>query len=355
MALLDVKGLTVEYVSVGQVNHAVNDISFHVEAGEVIGIVGESGSGKSTAMLGVLGLTRAGARIAGGSVVFDGSDMLKLSDDDARKIRGAKIGLVTQNPRGALNPVMRVGAQIEKVYRSHNEVTEEQAKARALELLQIVGINDPERRLQAFPHELSGGMAQRVLIAMALACSPKLLLADEPTSGLDVTVQAQVLDDLRAAVTSVGSSLVLVTQDLGIVANYCDRVYLMHAGEIVEEAPTEAFFSRPAHPASAALLLAQRRGEGADEFKLRGFPIDGRRLPPGCWLHPRCPFVDEAAGCRTQHPDLYEAGAGHVSRCHRFGHVQSKLAALLAGDTGKKTAVNQPVMAESGGEGDGDN
>jgi oligopeptide/dipeptide ABC transporter ATP-binding protein len=201
-----------------------------------------------------------------------------------------------------------------------------------------------------------------VLIAMALSCSPKLLLADEPTSGLDVTVQAQVLDDLRDAVRDVGSALVLVTQDLGIVANYCDRVYLMHAGEVVEEAPTGVFFERPAHPASAALLLAQQRGVGTEEFRLVGFPVDGRRLPPGCWLHPRCPFVDEEAGCRTDHPGLYEAGTSHVSRCHRWTHVQTRLSAFLRGEGSAPppagaTAVTETASAgtgaETGGEPDG--
>ena len=318
--LLEVKDLGVEYVTVGVRNHALNGVSFSVAAGEMVGIVGESGCGKSTVILATLALTRPGARIVAGSVRFEERELLTLSDKELQEVRGSTIGLVTQDPRGSLNPVMRVGDQIGAVYRAHHRATKDEARKRALELLRMVGINDPERRLQTYPHELSGGMAQRVLIAMALSCTPKLLLADEPTSGLDVTVQAQLLDDLRAAAGAVGSSLLLVTQDLGIVANYCDRVYLMHAGEIVEEARTEVFFEEPAHPASAALLVAQR-GALDDAFRLRGFAVDGRKLPKGCYLNPRCPFADEASGCFADHPDLYEVSPTHRSRCFRHATV----------------------------------
>ena len=349
MALLEVDNLSVEYINLDTSNHAVNDFSFSCESGEVVGIVGESGSGKSTAILGVLGLTRPGAKITAGSVRLNDRELLGLSDNEWNTIRGAQIGLITQNPRGALNPVLRVGQQISTVYKAHNpDVSDDDARARAKELLEIVGINDPERRLEAFPHELSGGMAQRVLIAMSLSCTPKLLLADEPTSGLDVTVQAQVLDDLRDAVREVGSSMVLVTQDLGIVANYCDRIYQLHAGESVEQAPTREFFKRPAHPASAALLMAQRGAE-AERFKLHGFPVDGRRLPSGCWLHPRCPFVEEAAGCKSNHPELIQVGPDHVSRCFRHESVQHVMERLLRGED---VDVDQLAATAGGGEAD---
>ena len=349
MALLEVDNLSIEYISLDSRNLAVNDFSFSCDAGEVVGIVGESGSGKSTAMLGILGLTRAGAHIVGGNVRLDDRELLGLSDSEWGAIRGDEIGLITQNPRGSLNPVLPVGIQIARVYRAHNpEVSKDQARDRAKELLEMVGINDPERRLDSFPHELSGGMAQRVLIAMSLSCTPKLLLADEPTSGLDVTVQAQVLDDLRDAALAVGSSMVLVTQDLGIVANYCDRIYQLHAGESVEQAPTSEFFKRPAHPASAALLMAHRGAE-AERFKLHGFPVDGRRLPGGCWLHQRCPFVDEAAGCTTNHPDLIQVGPDHVSRCFRHDEVQGVMERLLRGETIDADAA---TTAEGGGDGE---
>jgi oligopeptide/dipeptide ABC transporter ATP-binding protein len=320
--LLDVQNLSVEYVSVGARNRAVNDLSFLVAPGEVVGIVGESGCGKSTAILAVLGLTRPGGRIVQGSVKFEDTELLGASETAWRSVRGAQIAVVTQNPRASLNPMMRVGEQIVTAYRAHRVATPEEARERALELLRVVGINDPERRLQAFPHELSGGMAQRVLIAMALSCSPKLLMADEPTSGLDVTIQAQVLDDLRRAIDEVRSSLLLVSQDLGIVANYCDRVYLLHAGEVAEEAATVDFFGQPAHPAAVALLSVQRRMV-AEGFRLRGLPIDGRRLPRGCYLHPRCPFSDLASGCESVHPPLFDVAPGHRSRCHRFAAVHA--------------------------------
>lgn len=329
--VLEVRELSVDYVTVGVVNHAVNNVSFHVDPGEVIGVVGESGCGKSTVILAALALTRHGGHIVSGSVKLNDEELLRLPDERLRKIRGAQIGLITQDPRGSLNPVMKIGAQIRAIYRAHQEMaSEEEVDDRALELLRMVGINDPERRLDAYPHELSGGMAQRALIAMALSCRPRLVLADEPTSGLDVTVQAQVLDDLREAIDEVGSSMVLVTQDLGLVANYCDRVYLMSAGEVVEEAPTELFFERPSHPASAALLVAQR-GLIADAFKLRGFPIDGRRLPSGCYLHPRCPFADESSGCLTKHPELSEIRPRHASRCHRSAAVVAAVEERLRG------------------------
>jgi len=326
--LLEVKNLDIEYRQVGSVNKAVNDVSFNVKRGEVVGIVGESGSGKSSAVLAILGLTRRSGTITGGSVTFEGRELFNaesgqlkgLSDEEWRSVRGSAVGLVTQNPRGALNPVMRLGEQLITMYRAHRDATEEEARARAIELLEIVGINDPVRRLRAFPHELSGGMAQRVLIAMSLACSPRLLIADEPTSGLDVTVQAQVLDDLRSAVDSVGSSLVIVSQNLAIVANYCDRVYVVHAGEIVEEAPTLRFFELPSYPASAALLAAQR-GITDPALQLTGFPIDGRQLPSGCYLSPRCPFAKAEDGCLTVHPDFAEVAPGHFSRCHRTAAV----------------------------------
>ena len=338
--LLEVRDLRIEYRQIGSVNNAVNDVSFNVRRGEVVGIVGESGSGKSSSMFGVLGLTRRSGRIVGGSVHFEGRQLYSasrdgidgLSDEEWRTVRGSAIGLVTQNPRGALNPVMRLGEQLITMYRAHREATEEEARDRAIQLLEIVGINDPVRRLRAFPHELSGGMAQRVLIAMALACSPRLLIADEPTSGLDVTVQAQVLDDLRHAVDEVGSSLLVVTQNLSIVANYCDRVYVMHGGEIVEEAPTERFFELPSYPASAALLAAQR-GIADKALQLTGFPVDGRNLPPGCLLHARCPFSKAEDGCTTVHPDFVEVVPGHVSRCHRTAAVTEAVRTQLLGVT----------------------
>lgn len=322
--ILEVSGLSVEYESVGQVNRSVNDISFRAEAGEIVGIVGESGSGKSTATLALLGLTRSGGRITDGSVRFRDRELLSLSEREWREVRGGEIALVPQNPRGALNPVLKVGAQLVAAYRAHREASSAEARQRALELLRAVGINDPERRFDAWPHELSGGMAQRIVIAMALACEPTLLVADEPTSGLDVTVQAQVLNDLHRAARSVGSALLIITQDLGIVANYCDRVYVMHAGEVVESAAVNDLFAAPTHPSTVALLLAQRKARDR-ALQLHGLPVDGRRLPSGCYLSPRCPLAEESAGCFATHPELETIGAGHDVRCHRRADVREAL------------------------------
>ena len=348
-ALLEVRDLGVTYRGVNTVTRAVNDVSFGIGSGEVVGLVGESGCGKSTVALAVLGLTRHGGEITGGTVQFEDQPLLGLSEGRWRAIRGDQIGLVTQNPRGALNPVLPVGEQIQAIYRAHRKVGEGEARERALEMLRSVGINDPERRLRAFPHELSGGMAQRVLIAMALVCTPKLLLADEPTSGLDVTVQAELLDDLRTAAAHAGSSMLLVSQDLGIIANYCDRVYLMHAGEILEDADTNTFFSKPASPATAALLGAQR-SVAPPELRLQGFPVDSRQLPNGCWLHPRCPFAREEDGCMTEHPALREIAPGHHVRCHRARDV-AEIAAKHLTSNARPEAELAPSNATSTEEG----
>ena len=317
MDLLTVENLSVEYVTPGEpINRAVNKLSFSVPPGRVVGLVGESGGGKSTAVLAVLGLTRRRGRIVSGKVSLEGRELLTLSPHEWQEVRGRQIALVTQNPRGSLNPVARVGKQIVAVYRAHTNATEQQARARALELLKLVGINDPTRRFDAFPDQLSGGMAQRIVIAMALACSPKILIADEPTSGLDVTVRAQILDDLVRSVRTVGSGLVIISRDLSIVANYCDDVYMIHAGEVVERASVERFFAQPHHPATVALLAAELR-VGGDDFKLRGLAVDARQLPAGCWLSPRCPFASEAAGCFRVHPSIERINGLHAARCFR--------------------------------------
>lgn len=326
--MLEVEGLRVTYRSAGQVNHAVNNLSLNVAAGEVVGMVGESGCGKSTTALAILGLARPGSHIDGGSVRFDGQEVLTLGERALGQLRGGAIALIPQNPRGAMNPVQRIGQQLVAAYKAHRDVSVKVARDRALDLLDAVGINDPVRRMQAFPHELSGGMAQRVMIAAALACEPKLLVADEPTSGLDVTVQAQVLDDLHKAVREVGSALILVTQDLGIVANYCDRVHVMHAGEVVEQAPAAELFSRPSHPSTAALLAAQRVMR-EETVVLSGLPVDGRRLPRGCYLSLRCPFADKESACFDVHPPLNFARQDHAVRCHRSGEVESAVASVF--------------------------
>lgn len=327
--MIEVSGLSVEYRTLSGIVRAVNDLDLTLGAGEVLGLVGEGGSGKSSAALAILGLTRRNGHITAGSVRFMERELLTLDERQWREIRGNQIAIVPQNPRGALSPVQRIGEQLCSVVRAHRDVSREEAAERALRYLRLVGIADPQRRMDAFPHELSGGMAQRVVIAMALVCEPRVLLADEPTSGLDVTVQAQVLDDLRRATDETGSSMLLITQDLGIVANYCDRVALMHAGEVVEQAPTRELFDRPTHPASVALLAAQRRVH-EPRLRLHGLPVDGRHLGEGCWLASRCAFADEGAGCLARHPELAEVAPGHRVRCHRAQHVREAAEAVFA-------------------------
>ena len=253
-ALLSVRDLRVGYEVPGGLVTPVAGASFEVREREVVGLVGDAGSGKSTTALALLGLARAPGRILGGTVRFDGRDLLSLPDEEIRRIRGREIGIIVQNPRAALNPMLRVGRQIGHAYRAHNRASEAEARLQAVEMLRLVGINDPERRVGAYAHELSGGMAQRALIAMAVSSGPRLLIADEPTSGLDVTIQAQFLDEMWTTVQRTRSSMLLITQELGVIANYCDRVLVLHEGRIVEDAPVRQFFDAPEHPYSREVL-----------------------------------------------------------------------------------------------------
>jgi peptide/nickel transport system ATP-binding protein len=252
--LLSVRDLKVGYEVPGGLVTPVDGVSFDLRPREVVGLVGDAGSGKSTTALALMGLARPPGKILNGQVMFDGQDLLELADADIRKIRGRDIGLIVQNPRAALNPLLRIGPQIGHAYRAHNKATPAEARQQAIEMLRLVGINDPERRVEAYAHELSGGMAQRALIAIALSSKPKLLIADEPTSGLDVTIQAQFLDEMWRTVQQTGSAMLLVTQELGVIANFCDRVLVLHEGRIVEDAPVTRFFSDPQHPYSQDVL-----------------------------------------------------------------------------------------------------
>lgn len=286
--LLQVEGLTVGYPIPGGMFRPVDGASFTIREREVVGLVGDAGSGKSTTALALLGLCRPPGRILSGSVNFEGRDLLELNDEQLRAVRGRDIGIIVQNPRNALNPMLRVGEQIGYAYRAHNQATAAEARRQAVEMLRMVGINDPERRVEAYAHELSGGMAQRALIAMALSSKPKLLIADEPTSGLDVTIQAQFLDQMWNTVQQTGSAILLVTQELGVIANYCDRVLVLHEGRIVEDTPVRDFFEAPQHAYSKDVLRlyrergtdfpdAIRRGEGekliSTEALTKHFPL----------------------------------------------------------------------------------
>jgi len=253
-SLLEVRGLTVRFTGQGGVVHAVEDVDLAVGAGEIVGLVGESGSGKSVTALSVLRLIRPPGRITAGSIDFEGRDLLRLSEVEMRAVRGARIAMVFQSPRTALNPVLPVGRQIARLYERHARCAHAEARRRTLDMLSRVGISEPERRARQYAHQLSGGVCQRVMIAMALASAPRLLLADEPTTGLDVSIAAQILDLLREVGRERAESILLITHDLGVVAEVCDRVVVMHAGQVVESGDVRSILKRPAHPYTQALV-----------------------------------------------------------------------------------------------------
>ena len=312
--LLSVQGLTTVF-DVGKAPLiAVNDVSFDVRKGETLGLVGESGSGKSVTAFSLMRLVQAPGRIAAGRVIFQGRDLLTLTEREMCAVRGAGIGLVFQEPMAALNPVMRVGKQIGEALVVHGMATSREARDRAIDLLRAVKIVDPEKRVDDYAHQLSGGMRQRVMLAVALACKPPLVIADEPTTALDVTVQAQILDLLREMKRVFDLSLLLITHDLGVIAEVADRVAVMYAGRIVEEGPVRAIFRQPAHPYTRGLLASIPNGHAGERL----VAIDGTvpslaALPPGCAFAPRCASRrDECV--RAEPPDV-AVGAGHRARC----------------------------------------
>jgi len=317
--LLEVKGLRTSFYTRDGAVRAVDGIDFTVDRGEIMGLVGESGCGKSVTSLSILRLVAKPGRIEGGEVLFDGRDLLKLSDDEMRKIRGDRISMIFQQPTSSLNPVWDVGRQIEEVLRIHRGMKGKVARSRAAELLKMVGIPDPERRLKNFPHEMSGGMAQRVMIAMALACEPELLIADEPTTALDVTIQAQILDLMRNLRDETGTAIVLITHDLGVVAEMCDRVAVMYAGEIVEHTDVVSLYRDPHHPYTRGLIGSiPVVGAIVDELAvIPGNVPNLVDLPKGCRFAPRCVArVEEDVAIATEvHPELLPVREGHEVRC----------------------------------------
>jgi peptide/nickel transport system ATP-binding protein len=314
-ALLTVAHLTTVFDTPGGPIAAVDDVSFEIRAGETLGLVGESGSGKSVTALSIMRLVQPPGRIASGRLAFNGRDLLALSPSAMREVRGAEIALIFQEPMTALNPVFTIGDQISETLRVHGRGNRREARARAIELLDAVRIPDAAARVADYPHQLSGGMRQRVLIAMAIACNPSLVIADEPTTALDVTIQAQILDLLREMKAAFNLSLLLITHDLGVVAETADRVAVMYAGRIVEEGPVRAIFRAPQHPYTRG-LLASIPG-GARGQRLRA--IDGSvpmlgALPPGCAFNPRCP--DRFEPCTGSPPPDYAVGAEHGAKCY---------------------------------------
>jgi oligopeptide transport system ATP-binding protein len=318
MPLLDVHGLTTHFHTREGVVRAVDGVSFRVEPGETIGIVGESGSGKSVANLSLLGLipTPPG-RIERGSAAFDGMDLLACDAKALRGIRGQAISMIFQDPMTALNPFMRIGDQLMEPVRVHQGVSKGEARQRAVEMLKLVGIQDGERRLSAWPHEFSGGMRQRVMIAMALITRPELLIADEPTTALDVTIQAQILDLLARLQQEMGMGVILITHDLGVVARVCRRIYVMYAGKIMESAQTEALFSYPRHPYTEALLesLPSTHVKGEPLRTIPGLPPDLIAPITGCPFAPRCPKATER--CTRGEIALQEVAPGRHTACFR--------------------------------------
>jgi oligopeptide transport system ATP-binding protein len=303
---------------------AVDGASFYVRAGEVLGIVGESGSGKSVANLSVLRLLpEPPAYHPSGQVVFKGRDLLKLPRDEVRRLRGREIAMIFQDPMTSLNPFLRVSRQLTEVLEEHTGCSSEKARARALELMNAVGIPAAERRLDEYPHQFSGGMRQRVMIAMALMCEPSLLVADEPTTALDVTISAQILDLLRRINRERKTAIVLITHDLGVVAGMAQRVAVMYAGRVIETAPVAEIFAKPLHPYTQGLLASIPRIDAKREAALQpipGSPPDLRAVPKGCPFHPRCPKRFDA--CDKSVPPLLETEPGHFAAC--FLHPQDK-------------------------------
>jgi oligopeptide transport system ATP-binding protein len=312
MALLSVNDLVVRFRTHEGTIHAVNGVTFDVEAGERLGLVGESGCGKSVTNLAVMRLLpKPAGRIERGSVEFDGLDLARLPESDMREIRGRDIAMIFQDPMTSLNPVLRIDEQMIETIRAHRQTTVQEARKRAVELLGMVGIPKPENRLRDYPHQFSGGMRQRVMIAMALALSPKLMIADEPTTALDVTIQAQVLEILRSLTTEVGTALILITHDLGVVAGMTQRINVMYAGYIVETATTENLFATPSHPYTVGLLHSiPRLDEVRQEalIPIEGTPPDQRREPVGCPFAPRCAW--RLPVCWTDNPPLIPLDPG---------------------------------------------
>jgi len=312
--LLEIQDLVVEYHTSEAIIHAVNGVNFSINHGETIGLVGETGAGKTTIARSILRILQTPpAKLCGGKIIFEGQDLLELSEVEMRKIRGDKIAMIFQDPMTALNPIEKVGWQIAEAIGLHNDVKRHEAERKAAEMLELVGI--PAERLTDFPHQFSGGMKQRVVIAMALACNPILLLADEPTTALDVTIQAQVLEMMRALKARLGTSVILITHDLGVVADICDSVAVVYAGEIVEYGTLEHIFDHPAHPYTIGLFNSLPKLDSTNEplKPIKGLMPDPTNLPKGCKFSERCP--NATSECSKESPPIVEISSGHQVKC----------------------------------------
>jgi dipeptide transport system ATP-binding protein len=336
MALLEIENLSVQFPSQGGVMRAVDGVSLRLDQGEVLGVVGESGSGKSVTMLALMGLVPFPGRVAADRLTFDGRDLLTLSDRERRKLTGKDVAMIFQEPTTSLNPCFTIGFQLTETLRLHEGMDRKAARRRAIELLEQVGIPSPESRLSAFPHQLSGGMNQRVMIAMAIACNPRLLIADEPTTALDVTIQAQILDLLLSLQKERGMALVLITHNMGVVAETAQRIMVMYAGQIMEERKASDLFASPQHPYTEALLAAlPERSEGGRLATIPGVVPGLYDRPRGCLFSPRCVYATEHS--RNVRPELRPWAGGQI-RCH-----------YPLGDPSRdaKIAADHPVGAEA--------
>ena len=326
-ALLEVRNLKTRFYTQDGVVHAVNGVSFHLDEGETLGIVGESGCGKSVTVLSILRLIPSPpGRITDGEVLFEGRDLLKMTDDEIRQIRGNRIAMIFQDPMTSLNPVLTINQQISEALQLHLGMDKERARKRSIELLEMVGIPSAAERIDDYPHQFSGGMRQRVMIAMALACNPQILIADEPTTALDVTIQAQIVDLVKRLQEEIGMAVIWITHDLGIIAGIADRVQVMYAGYIIEEATVQELYADPRHPYTLGLLgsvprLDEKRPEKL--YSIEGLPPDLIQLPEGCPFAPRCAYVVDK--CLEENPPLLTTvSTRHRSACWRWQDVSKE-------------------------------
>jgi oligopeptide/dipeptide ABC transporter ATP-binding protein len=318
--MLEISGLKTQFPTPSGVAKVLDGLDLHVGKREIVGLVGESGSGKSVTGFSIVRLLKRPGRIVEGSVRFDGKDLTKLSEKEIEEIRGKQISMIFQNPRSSLNPVISVGKQIAQVLRYRRGLSKREAWERGTELLRTVHIPEPEKRMNAFPHQLSGGMAQRVMIALAISCNPKLLIADEPTTGLDVTIEYQIIHLLKEMRDLTGMSVVMITHDLNMAAEVCDRIMVMYAGRIVEEAPVEEFFTRPLHPYTVGLLASRPNlAIDAEIPTIPGNVPDLINRPSGCPFHPRCRWATDR--CVSTEPEFRQIAPQHYAACHHVEEV----------------------------------
>jgi oligopeptide/dipeptide ABC transporter ATP-binding protein len=320
--LLSIQNLQVEFQSSKGAAKAVSGICLDITKGETVGLVGESGCGKSVSSMSILRLIENPGKITGGKIIFNNKDLLTLSEPEIRKIRGRRISMIFQEPMTSFNPVFTIGEQLTEALLVHFDISEEEAWTRGTEMLREAGIPEPEQRMEQYPHELSGGMKQRAMIAMGLICNPELIIADEPTTALDVTVQAQILELLKDLQKKHNTSVLLITHDLAVVAQTCDRVYVMYASKIVEEAPVGSLFEYALHPYTKGLFACIPRvdSKGEELYVIKGNVPDPSSFPDGCKFHPRCPFAKDI--CEKEEPGLISYGENHKCACHFAGEIK---------------------------------